>query len=80
LLQQKDFIRKLFPESGRPEPDWQLAAAISAVLNNFSMITGGPGTGKTTTVARLLAILYQLDPKLRIALRRSNRQGRSTHG
>jgi exodeoxyribonuclease V alpha subunit len=48
--------------------DWQLAAAVSAVLNNFTIITGGPGTGKTTTVAKILAILFSLDPDLRVAL------------
>jgi exodeoxyribonuclease V alpha subunit len=68
LLAQQELIRKLFPESSIPGPDWQLAAAVSAVLNNFSIITGGPGTGKTTTVARLLAILYQLNPEIKVAL------------
>ncbi|HSU52305.1 MAG TPA: AAA family ATPase, partial [Segetibacter sp.] len=48
--------------------DWQLAAAVSAVLNNFTIITGGPGTGKTTTVAKILAILYTLNPELKVAL------------
>ncbi|HJT73676.1 MAG TPA: exodeoxyribonuclease V subunit alpha, partial [Chitinophaga sp.] len=42
--------------------------AITGVLNNFTIITGGPGTGKTTTVARILAILYLLDPQLKVAL------------
>ena len=32
------------------------------------MLTGGPGTGKTTTVARLLALLAEQAPRLRIAL------------
>ncbi len=34
----------------------QLAAAVSA-LGRVSVLAGGPGTGKTTTVARLLALL-----------------------
>ena len=41
----------------RPEPDWQRLAAATAVLRRFSVIAGGPGTGKTTTVARILALL-----------------------
>jgi exodeoxyribonuclease V alpha subunit len=46
----------------------QLAAAVSA-LGRVSVLAGGPGTGKTTTVARLLALLRdQPGPPLRIAL------------
>jgi exodeoxyribonuclease V alpha subunit len=37
--------------------DWQCVAACIATLRDFSLITGGPGTGKTTTVAKLLALL-----------------------
>src|SRR4051812_4967270 len=48
--------------------DWQLVAAVSAVLNDFTIITGGPGTGKTTTVAKILAILYSVYPDLSVAL------------
>jgi len=43
-------------------------AAVSAVLNNFTIITGGPGTGKTTTVAKILAILYTINLDLKVAL------------
>jgi exodeoxyribonuclease V alpha subunit len=49
-------------------PDWQLAAVINGLLQQFSIITGGPGTGKTTTVARLLALLYSQQPNLKVAL------------
>jgi len=69
---QKDFIQKLFSGSSgtnnSPVTDWQLVAAISGVLNNFTIITGGPGTGKTTTVAKILAILYAINPDLKVAL------------
>jgi exodeoxyribonuclease V alpha subunit len=42
------------------DPDHlQPLAAAAAVLQRVSVIAGGPGTGKTTTVARLLALLYQ---------------------
>ena len=48
--------------------DQRLAVAISA-LSRVSVIAGGPGTGKTATIARLLAVLLrQLGPGLRIAL------------
>jgi exodeoxyribonuclease V alpha subunit len=46
----------------------QLAAAVSA-LGSVTVLAGGPGTGKTTTVARLLALLRdQPGPALRVAL------------
>lgn len=39
------------------EVDWQKAACALASRSRFAVITGGPGTGKTTTVVRLLALL-----------------------
>jgi len=70
LGQRKEFVRGLFREPGLSEvrPNWQLAAAVSAVLQNFTIITGGPGTGKTTTVAKVLALLYSINKCLRVAL------------
>jgi exodeoxyribonuclease V alpha subunit len=73
LQQQQPLIGKLFAgttgNSDNNDPaDWQLAAAITGVLNNFTIITGGPGTGKTTTVAKILAILFATDPTLKVAL------------
>ena len=48
--------------------NWQRVAAFLAIKNRFSVISGGPGTGKTTTLAKILCILYELDPHLKIAL------------
>ncbi|MBF0417459.1 MAG: exodeoxyribonuclease V subunit alpha [Magnetococcales bacterium] len=42
------------------EIDWQRIACARMVCNRFGIITGGPGTGKTTTVVRLLALFLQL--------------------
>ncbi len=68
LQQQQPLISKLFTGNNNAPTDWQLAAAITGVLNNFTIITGGPGTGKTTTVAKILAILFATDPGLKVAL------------
>jgi exodeoxyribonuclease V alpha subunit len=51
------------------EIDWQREAAKSASQQSFTMITGGPGTGKTTTVLKILALLQELnDCNLEISL------------
>ncbi len=42
-----------------PDPDHQRLAGASAVLRRFSVVAGGPGTGKTTTVARILVLLHE---------------------
>ncbi len=63
-------ISRLFPPLDRTEVDWQKLAAATAVLRHLSVISGGPGTGKTTTVTKILALL-RLQPggqALRIAL------------
>jgi len=43
--------------------DWQRLAARLATERRFMVISGGPGTGKTTTVVRLLAALAALSPR-----------------
>ncbi len=42
------------------ELDWQKTACALAAQAHFAVITGGPGTGKTTTVVKLLALLQAL--------------------
>lgn len=51
-------IIRLFGERNQ-ETDWQRIAAVSAVINSLAVISGGPGTGKTTTVVRVLALLLE---------------------
>ena len=74
LKQHTVFINGLFKntiqesESKEQNINWPLAAAITAVLNYFTIITGGPGTGKTTTVSKILSILFTLKPDLKVAL------------
>ncbi len=61
-------LRAAFPDLGADEPDWQAVAVLAAVRSRLAVITGGPGTGKTTTTARLLQVLRALQPDLRLAL------------
>lgn len=50
-------------------PDWQKVAAATAVRRRLCVISGGPGTGKTSTVVRILAALQaQAEAQLRIVL------------
>jgi exodeoxyribonuclease V alpha subunit len=61
-------LERFFPTKG--ETNWQKVAAFTAVMSNFCVITGGPGTGKTRTVAAILALLLEqaANKRLRIAL------------
>ncbi len=53
----------------RPQDGRQRLAAATAALSRLTVLTGGPGTGKTTTVARLVAVLRDVaGPDLRVAL------------
>lgn len=72
-LPDKKFISKkiklFFPDSEHKSPDMQRAAAITALLKSLCIICGGPGTGKTTTVAKILALMLECSKKeLKIAL------------
>ena len=49
-------------------PEGPALAAAAAWRGRLTLVTGGPGTGKTTTVVRILALLVQLEPSIRIAL------------
>ncbi|MFZ6748105.1 exodeoxyribonuclease V subunit alpha [Undibacterium sp. Ren11W] len=76
IAQAQHWLNKLFDSSSAAtehaaEPDWQKIACAIALRSQLSIITGGPGTGKTYTVARLLALLFAsatTPENLRIAL------------
>ncbi len=63
-------LRSLFPADpgAAGSADWQQLAAALALRRRLLLISGGPGTGKTHTVAQLLACLLAARPQLRIAL------------
>ena len=67
----RDALIRLFPSAG-DQTDWQQVACALASRSGIGIITGGPGTGKTTTVVRLLGLLQSLamadDQRLRIRL------------
>ena len=60
LSDLKGTLKRLFPEKDCDPVDWQKVAAVSAAFNNFCVITGGPGTGKTFTITRILALILEL--------------------
>ncbi|MFC1843738.1 exodeoxyribonuclease V subunit alpha [Thermodesulfobacteriota bacterium] len=64
-------VQKLFTTPVSGKTDWQKIAAIMAVTRSFCVISGGPGTGKTSTVSKILVLLlgqYANKQKLRIIL------------
>lgn len=60
-----DFLQALAPDA---RPHLQYAACISACTGHVCVISGGPGTGKTWTLVRILHTLQRQRPGVRIAL------------
>jgi len=61
-----ELLDALFP--GEKKSDDQKRAASVSLQKKLTIITGGPGTGKTTTVVKLLALHLSVHPQLRILL------------
>lgn len=62
-------VARLFA-SGEDKTDWQRVAALAAVRSRFCVISGGPGTGKTTTVKKIISLVAEQakGERFRIAL------------
>ncbi|MGS0680055.1 exodeoxyribonuclease V subunit alpha [Shewanella sp. 125m-7] len=56
INQARELLAKLFPVTEQ-QYDWQKIATATAMTQKLAVITGGPGTGKTTTVTKLLYLL-----------------------
>ncbi len=67
LKEMSDTLKSIFDLNSSGN-NLQFVAAVTAYLNNFAIITGGPGTGKTTTVANLVALLYMENPEMKVAV------------
>ena len=62
----EDGLERLFPASAcSGAEDFQRIAARAALHRRFSVISGGPGTGKTSTVVRILCLLLEQPGGLR---------------
>lgn len=68
-VDEQDVRRVLDTLFGQDNPNDQKVAAAVALTSQHAIISGGPGTGKTTTVAKLLAALIELSSQgLRIQM------------
>jgi len=66
----KNGLSRFFPQSQDEETDWQKVSAFVSVMKRLCVISGGPGTGKSTVIAKILALILEQDKanKIRIAL------------
>lgn len=55
----KEGLERFFGTQADDGPDWQKIAASVALRSRFTVVSGGPGTGKTTTVVKIIALMLE---------------------
>jgi exodeoxyribonuclease V alpha subunit len=60
----EEILDKYFPLSGQTKDELQRTAIHMALTSRFSVIAGGPGTGKTRTIARTIAVATEISQML----------------
>lgn len=68
VVRLTDGLKRLFPQNQDNEFNRQMVAAYIAAIKRFCIISGGPGTGKTFTMAKILALLLELSGKERLKI------------
>ena len=75
-IQSHDLLK--IGEKGCLSP-MQVRALGAITQKNFIVLTGGPGTGKTTTVARMIEILRQTNPEKRLDIKLAAPTGKAAN-
>ena len=75
-IQSHDLLK--IGEKGCLSP-MQVRALAAITQKNFIVLTGGPGTGKTTTVARMIEILRQTNPEKRLDIKLAAPTGKAAN-
>ncbi|NTS78562.1 exodeoxyribonuclease V subunit alpha [Catenovulum sp. SM1970] len=68
ITKANQLLSHLFDQSSTTQLDWQKIAVANSLDRSLAIIIGGPGTGKTTTVVKLLATLCSINEEFNIAL------------
>lgn len=64
----KEGLERVFPDNGTDETDWQKVAAFAALTKKFCVISGGPGTGKTATIVKILSLILEQNSGQKVRL------------
>ncbi|BDS13932.1 SF1B family DNA helicase RecD2 [Aureispira anguillae] len=67
LVRVKNWLQRYNQAQKFPLSDEQYAAVIGAVAQSFSILTGGPGCGKTTTTKALVKLLQAMRKRILLA-------------